>query len=121
MNITYALFFHSKNASYINQQSVYKISESVQFIYYLCTSISIVVGDIIVKRRGFGIPLISLTPPHFVPVPWQDLEFQMSYVVWKFVSLGTLKVERFGKLNNFKMFVSNETKEPILNRVAIFG
>lgn len=59
-----------------------------------------------------GFPLISLAPPHFVLVPWPGPGFPMSYVVWDFFFiLGTLKLERFGKSNNFKMFGSNEIKK----------
>jgi len=38
-------------------------------LYILC----VVVGDPVIKRRGGGILLTGLTPPHIVPVPSQDL------------------------------------------------
>jgi hypothetical protein len=46
-----------------------------------CVYICIAVGDPVIKRGGFGIPLTSLAPPHFCDCPKPGPIFPTSYVV----------------------------------------
>ena len=54
---------------------------SAGFFYLLFLYICIAVGDPVIKRGGGGIPLTSLTLPHFCARPNQGPGLPTSYIV----------------------------------------
>jgi len=58
----------------------------IVYLYYLS------VRDPVVKRKGLGIPLISVTPPHVCACPKLGLEFPTLYGVLFVCSVNSVKM-----------------------------